>query len=103
MQELSELEIDFHFDNDTQQVDGKPLIVFGESYNGVVSLRNQSRHPYVALAVEPEDPDMKITPMEDTKYILPGETRLVSFEIATSKARKKPFVLGVQVNGGYEL
>lgn len=101
MQELQELEIDFHFDGDTQQIDGNPVIVFGEAYQGEILLRNPTRYQYLILGMDAADPDMKVHELQESKYVLPGETRMVSFQIETSRNRKKPFQMGVQIHGGF--
>jgi hypothetical protein len=95
------LEIDFHFDGDTQYVDGYPIIVFGEKYSGEVLLRNREVWQYVITDITAEDSDMKILQLQENKYVMPGETRMLSFEIATTKGRRKPFKLGVNVRGGF--
>jgi hypothetical protein len=100
MQDLKGLDIDFTFDGDTQEIDGNPVIVFGESYSGAVLLRNSNHYQYVILGLTPDDPDMKVQALDD-KYVMPGETRLLKFTIETSKARKKPFKCGVAISGGF--
>jgi len=100
---LQQLEIDFHFDGDTQQIDGNPVLVFGEKYSGEILLRNPTEHQYLVLDMTPDDTDMKVHQLQESKYVMPHETRMVSFEIATSKNRKKPFKMGISVHGGYLL
>lgn len=102
-EELQGLEIDFQFDGDTQHIDGNPVVVFGETYNGNIILRNNNRYQYLVLTVEPDDPDMKIHPLEHDKYVMPYETKLVSFEINTNRGRKRPFKMGVNIQGGFIL
>lgn len=101
MQELAQLEIDFHFDGDTQFIDGDPIIVFGERYTGALLVRNPANYQYIALDIQSEDPDMQFTKKE--KYIHPNETKIIPFEIETKASRKMPFKLGVQIHGGYVL
>ena len=100
MQELEGLEIEFAFDGDTQKIDDNPIIVFGESYSGDILLRNANHYQYIILDVAADDADMKLAPMQE-KYVMPGETRILHFDIETSKSRKRPFKLGVSCRGGF--
>lgn len=101
-EEIIAPEMEYQFDDDTQFIDDKPLIVFGETYMGRLTIRNPTKYQYLILDLKPEDHDMELEKYKE-KYIFPGKTLSLRFKIVTEGTRRKPFVLMTTLHGGYIL